>query len=117
MADGQKLYGEITLDSLKSKTVLATDANGVVIDGVTGSDARYLKLDQTTPQTVTGEIKTVNSGTINRVAGLISSIVVGSRTRTYTRNASGFVTGMTDGVNTWTYTRDANNNLLSWEVI
>ena len=75
-----------------------------------------LHLDQTTPQTVTGEIKVVNSGTINRGSGLISSLVVGSRTRTYSRNASGFVISMTDGTNTWTYTRDANNNVTSWAV-
>jgi len=108
---------------LTNAPMLATDAYGKTKGGdlatnvpANETDPLSLHLDQTTPQTVTGEIKVVNSGTVNRVSGLISSIVVGLRTRTYTRNASGFVTSMTDGTNTWTYTRDANNNVTSWAV-
>jgi hypothetical protein len=37
MPDGQKLFGDVTLDALKSKAVLATDSNGVIIEGTGGS--------------------------------------------------------------------------------
>lgn len=39
--DGQKLYGEVTLDALKSKASLATDSNGVVIEGAGGSQTPW----------------------------------------------------------------------------
>ena len=76
----------------------------------------FLKLDQSTPQTVTGQPRFVTSGAITRVDGVVSTITIGGRTKTYTRNASGFVTSMSDGQGVWTYVRDANNNLLSWSV-
>jgi hypothetical protein len=55
------LYKDFILDTLKSKTVLGTDSSGKVIDGVTGADARYLKLDQSTPQTLTATDVTITA--------------------------------------------------------
>lgn len=63
---------------------------------------------------VNGEVIPVNSGTIVRVDGLISTITVGDRVRTITRNTSGFTTSVSDGTYTETITRDVNNNITSW---
>lgn len=51
-----KLYKDLILDTLKSKTILATDVDGKVIEG----DER-LKLDQTTPQTITATDTTITA--------------------------------------------------------
>jgi hypothetical protein len=53
MPDGQKLYGEVTLDALKSKAVLATDANGVVIEGTFPAEADTLQSVTTRGATTT----------------------------------------------------------------
>lgn len=85
---------------------------------------QVLKADGSTPimnfdstnkiVTVSGSFKSVNSGTITRTSGLVSGMIVGSRSLTISRNATGYVTSMTDGENTWSYTRDSNNNITSW---
>lgn len=100
------------------KWVLNPDTGKLNARGLTEgvADARYLKLDQSTPQTVTGQPRFMTSGTITRIGGMVSAITIGGRTKTYSRNASGFVTSMSDGQNVWTYVRDVNNNLLSWSV-
>jgi hypothetical protein len=54
MADSNKKYLDVYLETLKSKVVIGTDSNGKIIDGLTGADARYLLLNQTTPQTTVG---------------------------------------------------------------
>jgi len=62
--DGQKLYGEVTLDALKSKAVLATDANGVIIDaGTPVANGTY-----------TVGIGGTTNGTITIVGGVITAI-------------------------------------------
>lgn len=54
MADTTIQYQDVVLDTLKSKTVLGTDATGLIIDGTTGAEGLFLKLDQTTPQVTVG---------------------------------------------------------------
>jgi hypothetical protein len=59
MADGQTLYGDVTLDALRNKAALATDANGVIIEGssVSGDlmiDGGFANSTYLTPQNIDG---------------------------------------------------------------
>jgi hypothetical protein len=87
--DGGIMYGPLTVPSLSSELV------------------------------ITGDLKTLNSGIVNRTSNnAVSSIdIIGKRSLFFTRNPSGYVTNMTDGVNTWTYSRDNNNNVIAWSVV
>jgi len=86
--------------------------------------AAYLKLDQSTPQSVTGgtpsfgDIRLVLSGTIMRNASnYITSIAkTGGRTITPTRDGNGYISSITDGTKTWTFTRNASNLITGWSV-
>ena len=94
------------------------------VQSLSSLDARYLKLDQTTAQTVTGgtpsfdDIRLVLAGTITRDSdNFITSLAkTGGRTLTPTRNASNYITSLTDGTKTWTLTRNADNFITSWSV-
>ena len=51
----------------------------------------------------------LNITTINRTAGVITSIVLSDgRTLTYTRDGDDYIESFTDGTNTWTVTRDGD---------
>jgi hypothetical protein len=81
-------------DALKDSSVLIDDNDGV-----------YAK-----------EFVTVNNGSVTRVSGYISQVViVDGRTINITR-VNGYISSITDGTRTWTYIRDINNNIISWTV-
>jgi hypothetical protein len=68
MADGQKLYGEVTLDALKSKAVLATDADGVVIEGTFPAEADTLQTVLARGNTATTSILMGGTATLDFTA-------------------------------------------------
>jgi hypothetical protein len=55
------------------------------------------------------------SGTIVRVDGVITSVVMESKTITLNR-ANGYIESISDGTTTWTFLRDENNAITGWEV-
>ena len=62
------------------------------------------------------ELISVNSGTINKTSGEITSVVItGGRTLTPTRT-NGLITSITDGTRTWTFTY-TDGLITSWSVI
>lgn len=63
------------------------------------------------------EIRGINSGTINRTDGLVTSVVQGDRTITVNRNVSNIITGYEDSDYEWTLTRDVDNNITDWSVM
>jgi hypothetical protein len=69
MADGQTLYGEVTLDALKSKSILATDANGVIIEA-----ADFVTFDTTNDRVGIGT--TTPESLLNLVSELTASPIL-----------------------------------------
>lgn len=96
-------YKDVILDTLKSKTVVGTDSNGKLIDGATAADLRYLKLDQTSAQTVTAS-PIFNWGTSTRIPYYsVTKTLTDSANLTFDGNNLTAV-GFTIGANTLTTT-------------
>lgn len=72
--------------------------------------------------TITGDLVGTDfirnrDGIITRVGDVISEIeLVGGRTLTVTRDVDGYISSVADGTRTWTYTRNASNKITSWAV-
>ena len=63
-----------------------------------------------------GSVACTKSGTITRTGSYISSVALtAGKTITITRSGN-YITSITDGTKTWTYTRNASNQITSWSV-
>jgi hypothetical protein len=66
--------------------------------------------------TNSNEIRGITNGTINRTAGLVTSIVIDGRTITINRDVNDIITGYEDSDYEWTLTRDGDNIITDWGV-
>jgi len=66
--------------------------------------------------TNSNEIRGITNGTINRTAGLVTSVVIDGRTITINRDVNDVITGYEDSDYEWTLTRDVDNVITDWEV-
>lgn len=102
----------LILDNLKSKKNISTDAQGKVIENTD----EYIKLDQTTPQTITGLL----DGVLKLVSGVIETEDLDLKYKqiipisgSLTRDGNGYIQTITKGTTTLTITRDGNNLISS----
>jgi hypothetical protein len=79
MADGQKLFGEVTLDALKSKAVLATDSNGVVIEGTFPAEADTLQTVTTRGASTTTSMETTANMTVGTRLNIGTNFISATR--------------------------------------
>jgi hypothetical protein len=61
--------------------------------------------------------RTINSGSITRSSGLITSINIGTRTITVNRDVDDVITGWEDSEYEWSVTRDVDGNIESWATV
>lgn len=66
--------------------------------------------------TNSNEIRGITNGTINRTAGLVTSIVIDGRTITINRDINDNIEGYEDSDYEWTLTRGIDNEITAWEV-
>ena len=83
-------------------------------------DSRFVNI---TGDTMTGDLigkdfVRTRDGVITRDGnGYVSSIALtGGRTLVVTRDGNNYISSITDGTRTWTYTRNASNQVTSWAV-
>jgi hypothetical protein len=120
------INGKIVGETLRAKdvvsaSIVATDADGVLIAGTPVDISGKMNLDQTTPQTVTGkptfpDLRIIGDLSVTYDGDFVDTVTINSRVVTFNNDGSDY-TSWEDSDYEWTPTYDVDGKLTAMGVM